>query len=25
RGQYTTSASVWPLVMVSRSGSNFTN
>ncbi|EAN3755118.1 TPA_asm: host specificity protein, partial [Salmonella enterica subsp. enterica serovar Enteritidis] len=24
-GQYTTSASVWPLVMVSRSGSNFTN
>ncbi|EAA7139142.1 host specificity protein, partial [Salmonella enterica subsp. enterica serovar Carmel] len=22
---YTTSASVWPLVMVSRSGSNFTN
>ncbi|EAP6467313.1 host specificity protein J [Salmonella enterica] len=25
RGQYTTSASVWPLVMVSRSGNNFTN
>lgn len=25
RGQYTTEASVWPLVMVSRSGSNFTN
>lgn len=25
RGQYTTSASVWPLVMVSRSGINFTN
>ncbi|QXY85700.1 host specificity protein J [Salmonella bongori] len=24
-GQYTTAASVWPLVMVSRSGSNFTN
>ncbi|EAQ0860737.1 host specificity protein, partial [Salmonella enterica subsp. enterica serovar Typhimurium] len=23
--QYTTSASVWPLVMVSRSGNNFTN
>ncbi|EBJ4627135.1 host specificity protein, partial [Salmonella enterica] len=22
---YTTSASVWPLVMVSRSGNNFTN
>ncbi|HAG5355642.1 TPA: host specificity protein J [Salmonella enterica] len=25
RGQYTTEASVWPLVMVSRSGNNFTN
>ncbi|ECE7752388.1 DUF1983 domain-containing protein [Salmonella enterica subsp. enterica serovar Ngili] len=25
RGQYTTSASVWPIVMVSRSGNNFTN
>ncbi|EKH0376349.1 host specificity protein J, partial [Salmonella enterica] len=24
-GQYTTEASVWPLVMVSRSGNNFTN
>ncbi|HAN1805646.1 TPA: host specificity protein J [Salmonella enterica] len=24
-GQYTTAASVWPLVMVSRSGNNFTN
>ncbi|EKA1879154.1 host specificity protein J, partial [Salmonella enterica] len=25
RGRYTTEASVWPLVMVSRSGNNFTN
>lgn len=25
RGQHTTEASVWPLVMVSRSGNNFTN
>ncbi|HHV7661215.1 TPA: host specificity protein, partial [Salmonella enterica] len=24
-GRYTTEASVWPLVMVSRSGNNFTN
>ncbi|EAB6565989.1 host specificity protein [Salmonella enterica] len=24
-GQYTTEASVWPLVMVSRAGNNFTN